>query len=94
LDRRTNLLYAALRTAAGEVAVLSDDGLSLKEVARLKDAALGPTHAVRYWNGYLYVIEDGAAPVQRAADTKGKNRLSRYRVVFVHETNLAAIERK
>ena len=101
LDSTTHLLYAALRTAAGQVAVLFDDGLSLKEVTRLKDGELGTTHAVRYRDGYLYVVEDGARPIgyddyfkNAHIPAEGKNRLSRYRISFDKETDITVIERR
>lgn len=103
LDRKTGLLFAALRTASGEVAVFSDDGFSIKETMRLKDPDLGPTHAVRYRDGSLYVVEDGSSlPEGALADRmrkanlnpQGRNRLSRYLVSFEKETELTTIERK
>jgi len=102
LNRDTGLLFAALRTVAGQVAVVADDGGKLREVARLDDPDLGPTHAVEYVGGLLYVVEDGLSPsggtltaMKRAkVPPQGKNRVSRYKIAFEAETQVAAIERK
>lgn len=98
------LLFAGLRTARGQVAIIADTGSSLKEVARLSDPALGGVHTVRWHRGYLYVLEDGEilpdgytkplTDTNRADVLRGRNRISRYAVGFTNETRLGIITRE
>jgi hypothetical protein len=98
-----NLLFAALRCRRGEVAVLGDTGSSLYEAARLNDPELGGLHTVKWRNGFLYVLEDGATlPEKFVSDylkdrpdlAPGRNRLSRYTVGFGQETEVCTITRQ
>lgn len=92
-DTKTGLLFTALRTLKGEVAVVHDTGISLNEIWRLKDNGLGPTHAVRISGEYIYIIEDGISPVSRILqamekaqiEPNGKNRISKYKLNFLQE---------
>ncbi len=101
-DSETGLLFAALRTTAGEVAIIHDTNLSLTEFGRLKDARLGPTHSVKIKGNFLYVVEDGIAPVARIFDAmnkakispQGKNRISRYKINLEQEKDLCQISVK
>ncbi len=100
-----NLLFVALRSCRGEVAVISDNGSSLKEVTRLKDVQLGGLHTVKWHNGFLYVLEDGAEIPDGYITKKlkdkgcsdiiqGKNRISRYSVGFKKEILVCTIVRE
>ncbi|MCM8788168.1 MAG: hypothetical protein NC907_00075 [Candidatus Omnitrophica bacterium] len=99
LDAKTNLLFASLRTVSGEIAVLHDTGFSLNELWRLKDNELGTTHVVKIIGEYLYVVEDGASPVGRTLEAMkkanvnpaGKNRISRYKLIFDQEKDMCKI---
>jgi len=101
-DIKTGMLFAALRTVAGEIAVLCDDGLSLKEMWRLKDINLGCTHDVKLKGDSLYVVEDGISPGGRILqymekakiDPKGKNRISKYKIIFEEEKDFCKISVK
>ena len=99
LDADTEVLFAALRTVSGEIAVLHDTGFLLNELWRLKDNELGPTHAVKMIGEYLYVVEDGASPIGRTLEEMkkanvnpaGKNRISKYRLIFDQEKDVCKI---
>ncbi|MCX7705103.1 MAG: hypothetical protein N2115_02440, partial [bacterium] len=101
-DSRTGLLFAALRTARGEITVLHDTGISLNEMWRLKDDELGTTHSVKLKGDYLYVVEDGIAPVNRTLQAMekakiepvGKNRISRYKINLEYEKEICKISVK
>lgn len=100
-----NLLFVALRCCRGEIAVIYDSGSSLKEVMRLKDSELGGLHTVKWHDGFLYVLEDGAEVpdgyiAKKLKDKgysdiiQGKNRISRYSVGFQKETMACTIIRE
>lgn len=100
-----NLLFVALRSCRGEVAVISDNGGSLKEVVRLRDPELGGLHTVKWNNGFLYVLADGVEIPEGYVTKKlrdrgysdiiqGKNRISRYSIGFQKETRVCTIIRE
>jgi len=103
LDASRSLVYAGSRDPGGFVSVLADDAKAFREVARLEDPALGGVHTVRYHDGLLYVVEDGAAftadgyvaveVARELAAPAGKNRISRYRLTFGREHKLAKIDK-
>ncbi|HPO51778.1 MAG TPA: FlgD immunoglobulin-like domain containing protein [bacterium] len=101
-DRGTGLLYAALRTTTGEIAVIHDTGISLNELWRLRDKNLGPTHAVKIKGNNLYVIEDGTKPVGRILtgmekvkiEPQGKNKITKYTLSFTEEKDVCRISVK
>lgn len=98
----TGLLFVALRTIPGEIAVLVDTGISLNEMWRLKDNSLGTTHAVKLKGDYLYVLEDGISPGGRILDAMkkaktepaGKNRISRYKISLEQEKEVCKVSVK
>jgi len=102
LDEKTGLLFAALRTKAGEIAVLHDSNFSLNELWRLKDNNLGPVHQVKLKGNYLYVVENGFSPAGRILEAmnkekispQGKNRISRYKIDYQQENEVCRISVK
>ncbi|MGB9642249.1 MAG: hypothetical protein ACP5JO_06875 [Candidatus Ratteibacteria bacterium] len=101
-DEKRSLLFAGSRMPDGFVSVIYDDGKSLKEIARLEDKELCGIHAVRFFNDFLYVVEDGVSYSEsgycveetntRAITSKGKNRISRYKLLFGGEKFLKTVE--
>jgi len=98
-DKNTGLIYAALRTLSGKIAVVHDNGFSINEMYIINDPELGPTHTVKQKGNYLYVVEDGIAPGGRILEAMeksnikpyGKNRISRYLIDFEQEQQTCSV---
>jgi len=101
-DEKRSLLFAGSRIPDGFVSVIYDDGKSLKEIAKLEDKELCGIHTVRVFNDFLYIVEDGVSYSEsgycaeetntKAFTSKGKNRISRYKLLFGKEKLLKIVE--
>ena len=102
VDKDHGVLFAALRTVAGKIAVIRDTGMALEPLTALTDDKLGPIHDVEYHKGFLYVLEDGIEPLGRPLKAmklqkihaKGNNRISRYKLKFNPGKDVVKITRK
>ncbi|MCM8822183.1 MAG: hypothetical protein NC831_05150, partial [Candidatus Omnitrophica bacterium] len=102
-DAERSLIYAGSRYPDGFVSIIYDDGKSFKEITRLNDPDLVGIHTVRVFDDYLYVIEDGVSYTEdgycaeemnmKTWTSSGKNRISRYRVIFGKEMFLQKIKK-
>lgn len=103
-DAKRSLIFAGSRMPEGFVSVIYDDGKSFKEITSLKDSELGGIHTVRIMNDTLYVIEDSVSYAEsgycaeemnvKPWTSKGKNRISKYRISFGKEIFLQKLEKR